>query len=113
MSLFAETKAQVDAIIAEGGVVDGCTKNELAVLKNMNKFEHMDQGIETAGTWGGSFADGVQEYAGVSTRGVGGVVGSLVKKGFIKAYNDGEDNVVDILPKGIAAFYVLNPDESN
>lgn len=58
------------------------TANEAAVLKNLTKFQFMDNGIDTDCLWAEIFAEDVAHYCGVPAASTGGIVASLVTKGF-------------------------------
>ena len=99
---------QINALLSSGNGTEGCTANEIAVLKNLHHFENMDTQIETAGCFATEFDDGVEKYAGVPRHSIGGIVSSLVKKGFIESSEINDNKLIDITPKGIAAWRDLN-----
>ena len=89
------------------------TLNERKVLHRIADFQFMDDGLETTDVWGDVFSDDVQNVCGVSSRSVGGIVGSLVKKGFIKTTGTGNWREDSVWIEEIArdAWRVLNQEQ--
>ena len=109
----SEQQAELDRLMNSGeSNIEGCTDNELAVLKAMHRFEYMDNGIQQGSTWLWAFADGVQYTCDVPKTSVPGIVSSLNKKGYVQSWNTGdpEEDSVQILPRGVAAHFELNPE---